>query len=188
LVSISPNCQIGARCEIKSNTAIGSYGFGFARDEQGLNHHVPHYGGVIMGDDVHIGSNCSIDGGTFAPSVIGSGTKIDNQCHVGHNATIGKNVIITAGFIMAGSSTIGDNCVFAGSVCVNGHISIAANCTFAPLTAVSSEITEPGVYGGYPPIPFKEHLKAQASLQNLPKMRRSITRILAHLGLKESES
>ncbi len=188
LVYIAHNCKIGARCEIKSNSTIGSYGFGFARDDKGLNHHVPHYGGAILEDDIHIGANTTVDGGTFAPSHLGAGTKIDNHCHIGHNATIGKNVIITAGFIMAGSATIGDNCVFGGTVSVNGHISIASNTSIAPLSGVSNNITVPGVYGGYPPMPFKDHLKAQTSLQHLPRMRRAITRIVNHLGLKESES
>jgi len=182
---IGHNCKIGERCEIKSGAAIGSEGFGFATDEKNQHHHLPHYGGVILGDRVHIGVGTTIDAGTFEPSVIGEGTKIDNQCHLGHNSKVGKNNIMVTGFIMAGSVTVGDNCVFGGGIMVNGHITIASNCQFAPLCMIVHGIDKPGVYGGYPPIPLRESFKVQASIQSLPRLRRSVSKIMKHLGLKD---
>jgi UDP-3-O-[3-hydroxymyristoyl] glucosamine N-acyltransferase len=178
-------CQLGESCEIKSYAVIGSEGFGFSRDEKGLHHHIPHYGGVILGDNVSIGVGTTIDSGTFDPSEIGAGTKIDNQCHLGHNARVGKNVIIVTGFVMAGSVTIGDNCVFGGGVMINGHIKVTSNCQFAPLCGISCDVEKPGVYGGYPPIPVRESLRVQTSIQSLPRIRRQLAHIMKHLGLSD---
>ena len=101
----------------------------------------------------------AIDRGTFDVSLIGAGTKIDNHCHFGHNVRIGKNCLITAGFRSAGSITVGDNCIFGGGTAVNGKVELTNNVTIAPLSGVTNDILEPGAYGGYPPIPFKDFLK-----------------------------
>ncbi|MCB0350733.1 MAG: UDP-3-O-(3-hydroxymyristoyl)glucosamine N-acyltransferase, partial [Bdellovibrionales bacterium] len=121
-VYVGHTCKIGDRVEIKPHSTVGSDGYGYAHDAKGNHYRIPHYGPVIIEDDVHIGANVNIDRGTFDPAIIGAGTKIDNHCHLGHNIKVGKNCLITAGIIVAGSSTIGDNCVFAGRVSVNGHI------------------------------------------------------------------
>ena len=105
----------------------------------------------------------------------------------GHNIKVGKNCLITAGIIVAGSSIIGDNCVFAGRVSVNGHIEITSNCQFGPLTAITNDIREPGVYAGFPPIPIRDFLKSNATLVHLPKMRKNLSRIMKHLGLHDDE-
>lgn len=187
LVHIGHSCVIGERCEVKPNSVIGTYGLGYARDEKGLHHRLPHYGGLIFENDVHVGANSCIDAGTYQPTIIGAGTKIDNHCHLAHNSIVGKNCIITAGFIMAGSSSIGDNCVFAGNAAVNGHISICSNCQFAPYSGIASDVTKPGVYGGYPVIPFTDSKRVQTSLQHLPRLRRSMARVLKHLGLSDNQ-
>lgn len=184
-VYIGHCCDIGDRVNIKPQSTIGSDGFGFATDERGRHTRVPHYGEVIIGDDVSIGANVNIDRGTFSPSRIGRGTCIDNHCHFGHNIVIGEDCMITAGIISAGSVTIGDRCTFAGRVSVNGHISIASDCVIGPLSGVNNNVTEPGMYGGYPLVGYKEAIKIQASLISVPKLRRSVNRILRHLGLED---
>lgn len=184
-VYIGHCCEIGNRVHIKPQSTIGSDGFGFATNEQGRHTRVPHYGEVIIADDVSIGANVNIDRGTFAPSRVGRGTCIDNHCHFGHNIVIGEDCMITAGLISAGSVTIGDRCTFAGRVSVNGHISIASDCVIGPLSGVNNNVTEPGMYAGYPLIGYKEAIKVQASLISVPKLRRSVNRILRHLGLDD---
>lgn len=184
LVHISHSCILGDRVEVKSNTTIGGDGFGYAHGKGGF-HRVPHYGAVIIENDVHIGSGVNIDRGTFKPSRIGAHTKIDNHCHLGHNIEIGKNCLVTAGMITAGSAIIGDNCVFAGRASVNGHISICDGVTIGPLSGVTNDIKEPGVYAGFPVLNFKDFLKVQASLASLPRIRRSVSQILKKLGLEE---
>ncbi|MEK6555635.1 MAG: UDP-3-O-(3-hydroxymyristoyl)glucosamine N-acyltransferase [Bdellovibrionota bacterium] len=187
-VTIGHNVRIGHRCEFKSNSVIGSDGYGYAHDAKGNHYKIPHYGELIIEDDVHVGAVCAIDRGTYEPSVIGAGTKIDNHCHFGHNVRIGKNCLITAGFRSAGSATIGDNCIFGGASSVNGKINICSGVTIAPHSAVTNDITEPGVYGGYPPIPFKEFLKVQASLASLPRIRKNVAKMMKNLGFSEEKN
>lgn len=187
-VYIGHSCSLGNRIEIKPFSVIGSDGYGYSHDEKGNHYRIPHYGSVRLDDDVHIGANVNIDRGTFDIAHIGQGTKIDNHCHLGHNIQVGKNCLITAGIIVAGSTKIGDNCVFAGRVSVNGHIDITSGCTFGPMTGINNDITEPGVYAGYPAMPFKKFLRSQASIPALPQIRRKLTRIMKHLGLKDDDS
>jgi len=187
-VFIGHTCQIGARVEVKPFSVIGSDGYGFAPDNKGQHHKIPHYGAVIIGDDVNIGANVNIDRGTYEPAEIGSGTKIDNHCHFGHNVKVGKNCLITAGFISAGSSTIGDRFMCAGRTSVNGHINITDNVTLGALTAATNDITTPGAYMGFPPIPFREALKVNSSLQHLPSLRKNVAKIMRHLGLSDNSN
>jgi UDP-3-O-[3-hydroxymyristoyl] glucosamine N-acyltransferase len=186
-VYVGHSCKLGDRVEIKPNSTIGSDGYGYARDEKNNHYRIPHYGAVIIEDDVHIGASCCIDRGTYDPAVIGAGTKIDNHCHFGHNIRIGKNCLITAGFMSAGSAKIGDNCVFGGRSSVNGHIEITSNCQFGPLSGVTGDITVPGAYAGYPVIPFKDSMKSNVSLQHLPRMRKNLAKVMKHLGLTNED-
>ncbi len=186
-VYIGHTCQIGHRVEIKPMSVIGSDGFGFATDEKGHHHKIPHYGPVIIGDDVNIGANVNIDRGTYDAAVIGAGTKIDNHCHFGHNVRIGKNCLLTAGFVSAGSSSMGDNCITAGRTSLNGHTHVTNNVTMGPLSTITNDITKPGVYAGFPPIGFRDSLKAQASIQHLPRIRKNVAKIMKHLGLADDD-
>jgi UDP-3-O-[3-hydroxymyristoyl] glucosamine N-acyltransferase len=184
-VFIGHTCQIGNRVEIKPFSTIGTDGFGYAHDDKGNHYRIPHYGPVIIEDDVHIGANVNIDRGTFDSARIGYGTKIDNHCHFGHNVQIGKNCLITAGMIVAGSTKIGDNCIFGGRTSVSGHIEIVSGCTFGPISGITNDVTKPGVYSGYPIEPFRQFLKSRASIPQLPRIRKNLARVMKHLGLKE---
>ncbi len=185
-VHIAARCKIGDRCELKSHCVIGTDGYGFAHDAKNRHFRIPHYGGVILDEDVHVGACTTIDAGTFEPSHIGAGTKIDNHCHFGHNIQIGKNCLFTGGQMAAGSVTIGDNCVFGGRVTFNGHIKITSNVSVAPFSGISCSIDKPGQYGGYPPTELRESQRIQLSLQQLPRMRKQLARILKNLGMNEN--
>ncbi|MCB9073398.1 MAG: UDP-3-O-(3-hydroxymyristoyl)glucosamine N-acyltransferase [Bdellovibrionaceae bacterium] len=178
LVYIGHSCEIGDNCEILPHTCIGSEGYGYAHDERWNHYRIPHSGKVILKNDVHVGANCSIDRGSIEDTVIGQGTKIDNQCHLAHNSIIGKNGLITAQFGMAGSSTIGDNFVSGGKASVTGHITITNNVQISGMSGVTKSITEPGQYGGFPLQKLQDYLKTKAALAKLPELREQLRNLL----------
>ena len=186
-VYIGHSCQLGNRVEVKPHSTIGSDGYGYAHDEKNNHYRLPHYGVVVIEDDVHIGANVNIDRGTFDPVHISAGTKIDNHCHFGHNVQIGKNCLITAGMITAGSVKIGDNCVFGGRTSINGQVDVVSNSTIAALSGVNNDVTQPGIYGGYPLTDFRESLRINASLMQVPRLRRNLAKVMKHLGLADEE-
>ncbi|RME17262.1 MAG: UDP-3-O-(3-hydroxymyristoyl)glucosamine N-acyltransferase [Bdellovibrio sp.] len=187
LVFVAHHVRIGAHCEVHPHSTLGTEGYGYAQDSQRNSFRIPHYGTLIIEDHVHIGAGVHIDRGTFENSRIGAGTKIDNHCHIGHNNQIGKNCLITAGFISAGSAKIGNHCIFGGRCSVNGHISITDNCIFAPLSAITNNITKPGKYGGYPVIDFNEHRKSLVLVNHLPQMKKTLNKIKSWIAKKEGE-
>ena len=184
-VFVGHSVQIGDDCRIEPQTSVGTDGYGYGTDENGQHFAKPHFGKVILEDRVEIGCGVHVDRGTFDDTVIGEGTKIDNHCHFAHNTTIGKDCLITAGFIVAGSSTFGDNCKFAGRVSANGHISVCDDVTMGPVSVISKNITEPGFYGGFPPVPYKDFIKNQTSSVSLFEMRRSINKILRKIDIEK---
>jgi len=184
LVFVGRQCEIGARCEIHAHTTIGSDGYSYAHDEEGNHFKIPQLGVVIIEDDVEIGANCAIDRAAFDVTRIGSGTKIDNLCHIAHNCQIGKKVLLTGGFFVAGSSSIGDHFVCGGRTTVTDHVEICAGVQLAGLSAVTKGITEPGAYGGHPLQPMKKYLRTTSSLPHLPEIRKA----LAALEQKTRES
>ena len=184
MVYIGHSTRMGDNCEVMPNSTIASDGYGYAQDENGVSHKMPHYGEVIIEDNVTLGANVNVDRGTFGPTIIGKGTKVDNHCHFAHNVEVGENNLMTAGFIVAGSTKIGSNNVFAGRASVNGHIKMGDNITVGPMSAVIGNIDTPGAYGGYPLIPLKEHKKVQVSLASLPSIRKNVAKIMKKLGIE----
>ena len=178
---IAHSCELGKGVEIQPTTTVGTEGYGYAHDQQGNHHRIPHYGKVILEDDVHIGAGVNIDRGVFDNTVIGRGTKIDNHCHVAHNLKIGENCLITAGFIVAGSTTIGDKYVTGGRVSVGGHLEIGDNIQTAAMTVVTKNLDKPGHYAGYPVQDHRNALKTQISLTALPGMRKDIKKLKKQL-------
>jgi UDP-3-O-[3-hydroxymyristoyl] glucosamine N-acyltransferase len=139
--------QIGERGIFHPGVVLGSDGFGNAMTPEGWVK-VPQVGGVVIGDDVEIGANTTVDCGAIGDTVIGDGVRIDNLCMIAHNVRIGAHTAIAAMTGIAGSTTIGKRCMFAGSAGVVGHISICDDVVVLGRTVVSKDITEPGAYGG----------------------------------------
>lgn len=187
LVFIGHSCVIGQRCEIKPNSVIGGEGFGYAQDENFNHTRITHYGRVILGDDVHIGAGVQMDRGTYDDSRIGSGTKIDNHCHFGHNIQIGKNTLITGGMITAGSATIGSYSVFGGRVTVAGHLTIADRVQIGGLSGITKSVPKSGEYGGLPLQDIKDMMRTRASLKVLPGLVKQMRKVLRHLNLDDSD-
>ncbi len=137
--------SIGDRVRIHSGSAIGSDGFGYSPSPSGWVK-IHQLGGVIIGNDVEIGSCTSIDRGAIDDTVICDGVIIDNQVHIAHNVRIGKKTAIAGCVGIAGSTTVGENCTMGGFVAINGHLTIADNVHFNGGSVVTKSIKEPGAY------------------------------------------
>lgn len=182
-VYIAYRCVLGDRCEVHPQSSIGTEGFGYAQDKEWNHYRIPHFGRAILEDDVHVGACVCIDRGTYDDSVIRRGTKIDNHCHFAHNHSIGEKGLFTAGFMMAGSSTIGNHFVAGGRTSVSGHLTVTDNVQTAGMSLVSKDVKEPGNYAGYPLLPHKDHLRAQALIARLPEMKKLLGVIKKKLDL-----
>ena len=144
-VTLTGRAKIANRVRIHANTVVGSEGFGFA-PYQGEWNRIAQLGSVQLGNDVRIGSNCSIDRGALDDTIIEDGVIIDNLVQIAHNVKVGQNTAIAAKCGIAGSATIGKNCVLAGAVGVVGHINIADNITITGMSIVTKSISEAGSY------------------------------------------
>ena len=144
-VTIYDNSIIGNNVIIQSGAVIGSDGFGLIKDAD-LWVKVPHVGNVLIGNNVEIGANTTIDKGTIDSTIISDNVKIDNLVHVAHNVKIGKNTAIAACVGIAGSTDIGENCTIGGGSGLNGHINIADNVHIHGMTMVTKSIKESGMY------------------------------------------
>jgi len=159
LVNIGYNSLIGNRVIIYSGAVIGNEGFGFALDENHRYHRIPHTGNVLLGDDVRIGSNCNIDRGTYGPTEIKRGTKIDALCHIAHNVEIGEDCALAAQSGVAGSSVIGNRVIFSGHSAVADHVNVADDVILVHRAGVISDIKSKGMWAGTPQKPMKEYVK-----------------------------
>lgn len=144
--------QIGAYCILHAGVVVGSDGFGFEPDAQGVNQKIPQIGNVIIEDDVEIGANTTLDRAMMGSTIVRKNVKIDNLVQIAHNVEIGESTFLCAQVGIAGSTKIGAHCILAGQVGVAGHIEIADNCVFGAQTGVPNSIRKPGTYMGYPAI------------------------------------
>ena len=151
-VKVYYNCVIGANCILHAGVVIGSDGFGFEPDAQGVNQKIPQIGNVRIEDDVEIGANTTVDRAMMGSTIIRRNAKIDNLVQVAHNVEVGESTFLCAQVGIAGSSKIGKHCILAGQVGIAGHIEIADNCIFGAQTGVPNSIKKPGMYMGYPAI------------------------------------
>ncbi len=150
-VSICHEVRIGDRVILHPGVVIGADGFGIANDE-GVWVKVPQLGTVIVGDDVEIGANTTIDRGALADTVLEEGVKLDNLIQIGHNVRIGAHTAIAAGVAIGGSATIGKRCTIGGAASIAGHLEIADDVHLTATSAVPNTISEPGVYSSGMPI------------------------------------
>jgi UDP-3-O-[3-hydroxymyristoyl] glucosamine N-acyltransferase len=168
-VSVYRGVRIGARCIIHSGCVIGADGFGYARDGDGRHVKVPQVGTVIIGDDVEIGANSTIDRATTDATTIGSGTKIDNLVQIGHNCRVGRNCIICGMVGLSGSVVIGDGAVLAGQAGIADHITIGKGAIVAAQAGVTADIPDCTMVSGYPARPHRDQLKLEAAMRKLPE-------------------
>ncbi len=175
-VVVLDGSRVGSRVVIHSGTVVGSDGYGYRWD--GDRHRkVPQVGGVRIEDDVEIGANCTIDRATLGDTVIGAGTRLDNQVHVGHNVKIGRNCLIIAQVGIAGSATIGDGVVVAGQSGVADHAMIGDRAVVVGRSGVHGRVPAGAVVAGTPIMPHRLWRKASAALRRLPDLVRTVRRL-----------
>ncbi|MYM95711.1 UDP-3-O-(3-hydroxymyristoyl)glucosamine N-acyltransferase [Duganella vulcania] len=173
-VTFQARCVIGKRGIIHSGAVIGTDGFGFA-NEGGVYIKIPQTGRVVIGDDVDIGANTTIDRGALADTILEDGVKLDNQIQIGHNCHIGAHTAMAGCVGVAGSAKIGKYCTFGGAAMVLGHLTIADKVHVGSGSMVSRSILEPGQYTGfYPLAKNSEWEKSAAIVRNLSTMRDKI--------------
>ncbi len=173
-VSFHADCAIGQHGIIHSGAVIGADGFGFAK-EKGAWIKIPQTGRVVIGDDVEIGANTTIDRGALADTVIEDGVKLDNQIQIGHNCHIGAHTAMAGCVGVAGSAKIGKYCTFGGAAMVLGHLTIVDNVHISSGSMVSRSILEAGHYTGFYPLAKNaEWEKSAAIVRNLGTMREKI--------------
>ncbi len=166
-VTILAGTTLGARVRVQAGTVLGSDGFGFARGPAGYVG-FPQLGTLVVEDDVEIGANCTIDRGALGETRIGRGTKMDNLVHIGHNCTIGEDVVMAAQVGIAGSTTVGDGAVVGGQVGLADHVTIGPGVILGAQCGVPTgkRIEGPGeVFWGTPARPIREYLKELAKLR-----------------------
>ncbi len=150
-VTVVHDCEIGERNIFHPGVVIGADGFGQAMDD-GQWIKVPQLGRVIIGNDVEIGANTTIDRGAIEDTIIEDNVKLDNQIQIAHNVKIGAHTAIASSSAIAGSTTIGKHCKIAGMVGIVGHLQIADNVTVTGKSMVSSSIKKAGVYSSGTPL------------------------------------
>jgi UDP-3-O-[3-hydroxymyristoyl] glucosamine N-acyltransferase len=169
-VTIHSCVTLGDRVTVQSGAVLGSLGFGYVRGEDGTYIRFPQQGTVVIEDDVEIGANTTIDRGALGETRIGAGSKIDNLVHIGHNCTIGKNVMIAAQVGISGSCVVGDGVVMAGQVGLGDHVTIGAGVILGGASGVFpyKHLEGPGqLFMGVPAEPIKDYLKSIARIRRL---------------------
>ncbi|MDR3416738.1 MAG: UDP-3-O-(3-hydroxymyristoyl)glucosamine N-acyltransferase [Nevskia sp.] len=185
-VYLGARSRLGARCHVQPGAVVGGRGFGLARTPAGWEE-VPQLGAVVVGDDVEIGANTSIDRGALDDTVIEDGVKLDNQIQIAHNCRIGAHTAIAACVGIAGSTVIGRRCMIGGAAGIGGHLRIADDVVILGRAMVTKSLTAPGVYGsGLPVMPAREWRKLVARVRRLHHFEQQLETIRKKLRLETS--
>ena len=181
-VAIYHGCRIGERVVLHAGVVIGADGFGNAWD---INHwlKVPQIGRAIIGNDVEIGANTTVDRGAIDDTVIEDGVRLDNLIMIAHNVHVGAHTAIAACTGIAGSARIGNNCALGGASMIYGHITIGDNINVSAGTLIMKSLDEPGIYTGvYPFTSHQRWLKNASQLRQLDELARRVRALEKHSG------
>ena len=162
-VTIGANCRLGKNCVIQSGVTIGEDGFSYERYDSGHLKQFPHFGAVIIGDDVEISANVNIARGSLTDTFIGSGTKIDALVHIAHNVRIGSNCQLTGGTVIGGSAIVGDSCWTGLNSTIKDHARLGDNVIVAAGACVIHEVPDGDIVAGVP----AKSIKSKVSDPNL---------------------
>jgi len=186
-VFIGDRVRIGRRCIVQPGAVIGGDGFGYA-PEKGTWVKVPQLGSVVLGDDVEIGANTTIDRGALGDTVIETGAKLDNLIMIAHNVHIGEHSALAAAVAIAGSSVLGKRCVLGGKVGLTGHITLADDVVVLGTSFISHSITKPGVYSSA--LPSEEAgvwRRIVGRIKRIDLMAKRLRALEKHVGLHASD-
>ena len=185
------NTVVGARSIIHAAAVLGAYGFGYDQVE-GRHRLTAQLGNVIVGADVEIGAGTTIDRGTYGPTVIGDGTKIDDQVMIAHNCRLGRHNMLCSQVGIAGSSTTGDYVVLAGQVGVRDHVHIGSGSIVGAKGGIVNDVPDGSRYIGIPATPEREQKLRLAVVSKLPEMRhqlkglqRTVDKLVAQIAALE---
>ncbi|MGE4488665.1 MAG: UDP-3-O-(3-hydroxymyristoyl)glucosamine N-acyltransferase [Kiritimatiellales bacterium] len=177
MVSLREFVQVGDRAIIHNGTVLGSDGFGYSVDRNGVRTKIPQIGTVELGDDVELGANVTIDRARFGKTRIGNGVKIDNLVQVAHNVEIGDHSVIVAQVGIAGSTSIGAKTILAGQAGVSGHIKIGSGVIIGPQSGVTKDIPDGAYVMGMPAVPVAKMKRTHAAIMLLPKMKERLAEL-----------
>jgi len=167
------NTRVGARVIIHAGAVLGAYGFGYAT--KGGRHLLsPQLGYVELEADVEIGAGTTVDRGTYGATLIGEGTKIDNQVMIAHNCRIGRHNMICSQVGIAGSCTTGDYVVMAGQVSVRDHVNVGDRAVVGAKSGVMCDLQPAQQYLGAPAVVERDEMRLVASLHKLPELRKEV--------------
>ena len=181
-VTLYHDVRIGQRVAIHSGVVLGADGFGFAK-EAGAWQRIAQIGGVLIGDDVDIGANTTIDRGALADTIIGDGVKLDNLIMIAHNVQVGDHTAMAGGAGISGSSKIGKHCMIAGRAGLVGHIDVCDNVFVTGMSMITRSISEPGSYSsGTAMQPSAEWRKSATRFRQLDDMARRLQKLEKRLA------
>lgn len=172
-VKVYHGCRIGDRCVIHAGAVIGADGFGFAPVD-GHYSKIPQIGNVVIGDDVEIGANTTVDRATMGSTVIENGVKLDNLIQIAHNVRVGADTVMAAQVGVAGSTTVGSHCMFGGQVGLAGHLRIGDGVDIAAQSGVHRNAPDGARIFGTPAEPFREYVRKVSLLKRLPDLIRRV--------------
>jgi UDP-3-O-[3-hydroxymyristoyl] glucosamine N-acyltransferase len=184
-VVVYHNCVIGNNVWIQANSTIGSTGFGYKLidDRHTL---IPHNGGVVIEDFVDIGANCTVDRAKFGNTVIGAGSKIDNQVQIAHNAVLGKCCLLAAQVGVAGSTRLGNGVVVGGQSGFKDHITVGDGAMIAARSGLMGDMPAKQVWAGNPAVEIRELMRSLALTGKLPKMAEQLKEMMKRIEVLES--
>ena len=174
-------CMLGRRVRLHPGVVVGSDGFGY-EFVSGRHEKVPQIGSVLIGDDVEIGSNSTIDRARFGRTTVGEGTKIDNLVHVGHNAVVGKHCLICALAGISGSTTLEDYVVLGGQAGLVGHVTLGRGAKVGAQAGVNSDVPAGVSVRGTPSMPYMVEQRITVLRNRLPELFKRVEKLEEHLG------
>lgn len=177
LSSVRERCVIGCRVILHNGCVIGSDGFGYTVDAQGVRTKIPQVGIVSVGDDAEIGANTTVDRARFGKTIIGRGVKIDNLVQIAHNVVVGDHAVIVAQVGIAGSSTIGPRAMLAGQVGIAGHIHVGEGAVIMAQSGVSNSVPAGAFVLGSPAWPAEHTARVIAVMNRLPELKKRLLEI-----------
>jgi UDP-3-O-[3-hydroxymyristoyl] glucosamine N-acyltransferase len=178
---------VGNNCVIHSGAIVGSDGFGFAPNKDGIFNKIPQTGNVILEEDVDVGAGTTIDRATLGSTILRKGVKLDNQIQIAHNVEIGEHTVIAAQTGIAGSAKIGKRCLIGGQVGIVGHIIIGDDVRIQAQSGIGRNIKDGEILQGSPALAYGDYNKSYVHFRNLPKIVNQINELDKKYSIDNNE-
>lgn len=183
--SVRERCVLGDRVILHNGAVIGSDGFGYAVDAQGVRTKIPQTGIVVLEDDVEIGANATVDRARFGETRVGKGTKVDNLVMIAHNCVIGEHSVLCSQVGLAGTTTLGKHVICAGQAGLAGHLTVGDGAVIGAQAGVPKDLPGGQMYLGAPAVPRLEFGKSLAHVAGIPKLKEKLKELEIRLAALE---